>query len=63
MKGGTSCCHGFFVLLLVWGGVIAALAKKDKEKDYTAIFTQENPRLERRLDMLFDGVKSRFSRR
>lgn len=45
------------------GLFIAALAKKDKEKDYTAIFTQENPRLERRLDMLFDGVKSRFSRR
>lgn len=45
------------------GRVIAALSKKDKEKDYTAIFTQENPRLERRLDMLFDGIKSRFSRR
>ena len=45
------------------GLFIAALAKKDKEKDYTAIFTQENPRLERHLDRLFDGVKSRFSRR
>ena len=42
---------------------IAALAKKDKEKDYTAIFTQENPHLERKIDTLFDGIKSRFSRK
>ena len=39
------------------------LSPKNKEKDCTAIFTQENPRLERRIDSLFDGVKSRFSRR
>jgi len=45
------------------GLFIAALAKKDKERDYTAIFTQENPHLERRIDTLFDGVKSRFSRK
>ena len=42
---------------------IAALAKKDKGKDYTAIFTEEDPRLERRLDRFYDGVKNRFSRK
>ena len=42
---------------------IAALAKKDKEKDYTAIFTEEDPRLERRLDRFYDGVKNRFTRK
>jgi hypothetical protein len=27
------------------------------------IFTEEDPRLERRLDRFYDGVKNRFSRK
>ena len=53
-------------ILCVVGGVaiglyLAALAKKDKKKDDTAIFTQEDPRLENRVDEFYDGVKKKFS--
>lgn len=53
-------------ILCAVGGVaiglyLAALAKKDKKKDYTAIFTQEDQRLENRVDEFYDGVKKKFS--
>ena len=53
-------------MLCVVGGAaiglyLAALAKKDKTKDYTAIFIKEDSYLENRIDALYDRVKKRFS--
>ena len=53
-------------MLCVVGGAaiglyLAALAKKDKTKDYTALFTNEDSYLENRMDALYDRVKKKFS--
>jgi hypothetical protein len=54
-----------WILCVVGGAAIglyfAALAKKDKTKDYTAIFTKEDSYIENRMDALYDRVKKKFS--
>lgn len=56
-----------WILCVVVGAAIglylASLAKKDKEKDYMAILTDEDPYIENCMDAMCDRLKKKFSLR